>query len=286
MTIGGEEVSRLSWAEYYAHRGRLQESLNINVGLYALQRCIECLIQRDKLRAEGKPVHVPFADSKLTLLLKDALMGGARTTVLVCASLEPRNAVESISSLRFGEACGRIEMRSKGSGDGAAMIKRLVQELDDEIAATQAIIVRDQRWEKRTKTVVSVVAGGFHDLDAGIGGAELTKDIGDGEVDLGEVAAGVAVIRIDLAGLLKGGLGRYSMAELRKELTARKLETGGDKAALYERLREALQAEEDAMQTRETVSHEVEANVLVGAEEAEAKLEALLQRKRELLGEA
>ena len=51
-------------------------------------------------------------------------------------------------------------------------------------------------------------------------------------------------------------------------------------------LREALQAEEDAMQTRETVSHEVVANVLVGAEEAEAKLEALLQRKRELLGEA
>ena len=106
VTIGGEEVSRITWAEYYQHRSRLQESLNINVGLYALQRCIEALIQRDKLRAAGKPVHVPFADSKLTLLLKEPLSGGARTTVLVCASLEPRNAVESISSLRFGEACG------------------------------------------------------------------------------------------------------------------------------------------------------------------------------------
>ena len=286
VTIGGEEVSRITWAEYYAHRGRLQESLNINVGLYALQRCIECLIQRDKLRAEGKPVHVPFADSKLTLLLKDALMGGARTTVLVCASLEPRNAVESIASLRFGEACGRIEMRHKGSGDGAAMIKRLVKEIDDEIAATQAIIVRDQRWEQQTKTVVSVVAGGFHDLDAGMAGVTVTKDIGDAEVDLGGVAAGVAIVGIDLAGLVKGGLGRYSIAELKKELTARKLETGGDKKKLYDRLREALQEEEDAMQTRETVSHEVVANVLVGAEEAEAKLEALLQRKRELLGES
>ena len=40
------------------------------------------------------------------------------------------------------------------------------------------------------------------------------------------------------------------------------------------------------MQTRETVQHEVVANVLVGAEEAEAKLKPLLQRKRELLGEA
>ena len=48
VTIGGEEVSRITWAEYYAHRGRLQESLNINVGLYALQRCIEGLRRRDK----------------------------------------------------------------------------------------------------------------------------------------------------------------------------------------------------------------------------------------------
>ena len=286
VTIGGEEVSRLTWAEYYAHRGRLQESLNINVGLYALQRCIECLIQRDKLKAEGKPLsHVPFADSKLTMLLKDALTGGARTTVLVCASLEPRNAVESISSLRFGEACGRIEMRSNNSGDGAAAIKRLVAELDEEIAATQAVIVRDQRWEQRTKTVTSVVAGGFHDLDGVMAGATVTKDIADGEVDLGEVLAGVAVVGIDLAGLVKGGLHRYSAQELKRDLVARGLETTGDKQRLYERLRSALQAEADAMQSKEVVTHEVVANVLVGAEEAEAKLEALLQRKRELLGE-
>ena len=219
------------------------------------------------------------------MLLKDALTGGARTTVLVCASLEPRNAVESISSLRFGEACGRIEMRSNNSGDGAAAIKRLVAELDEEIAATQAVIVRDQRWEQRTKTVTSVVAGGFHDLDGVMAGATVTKDIADGEVDLGEVLAGVAVVGIDLAGLVKGGLHRYSAQELKRDLVARGLETTGDKQRLYERLRSALQAEAHAMQSKEVVTHEVVANVLVGAEEAEAKLEALLQRKRELLGE-
>ena len=96
----------------------------------------------------------------------------------------------------------------------------------------------------------------------------------------------MAVVGIDLAGLVKGGIGRYSMAELKHDLQARGLETGGDKQKLFERLREALQAAEDAQPTKETVSHEVVANVLVGAEEAEAKLEALLQRKRELLGEA
>ena len=42
---------------------------------------------------------------------------------------------------------------------------------------------------------------------------------------------------------------------------------------------------DDGTGATQTVAHEVESMVLVGAEEAEAKLEALLQRKREILGE-
>jgi hypothetical protein len=57
---------------------------------------------------------VPFGDSKLTLLLKDILLGGARLAVLVCASLEPYNAIESIQALRFGESCSRVETRVGG----------------------------------------------------------------------------------------------------------------------------------------------------------------------------
>jgi hypothetical protein len=98
-------------------------------------------------------VHVPFADSKLTLLLKEALEGGARTTVLICASLEPRNAAESIQSLRFGEACSRVEMRAASrSADAAATLRRVVAEIDAEIAAVQRIILEEQRWEKRITT--------------------------------------------------------------------------------------------------------------------------------------
>ena len=43
---------------------------------------------------------------------------------------------------------------------------------------------------------------------------------------------------------------------------------------------------DDGRGAKEAVAHEVVGNVLVGAEEAEAALEALLARKRELLGEA
>ena len=37
----------------------------------------------------------------------------------------------------------------RSSGEGAAALRRLVSEVDDEIAACQAVIVRDQRWEQR-----------------------------------------------------------------------------------------------------------------------------------------
>jgi len=40
------------------------------------------------------------------------------------------------------------------------------------------------------------------------------------------------VVGIDLAGLVKGGIGRYSMAELRHDLNAHGLETSGDKCCL------------------------------------------------------
>lgn len=45
-------------------------------------------------------------------------------------------------------------------------------------------------------------------------------------------------------------------------------------------------AVETSLLFQDTVAHEVVGHVLVGAEEAEARLESLLARRRELLGEA
>jgi len=220
-------VGRISWQEYYDARRKLQESLNINHGLFCLQRCIEALLAREAAANAGKTVHVPFADSKLTLLLKDVLSGGARLTVLICASLETRNAVESIQALRFGESCSRVETRSGGqAGAGAAALRKLVQEIDNEISEVQAIIVRDQRWEKRVTVRHDTIA--LKDNFS----SEATHD------GLEDYTRGVLVVHGD-----------------------------------------------DGSGSSQTVAHEVEANVLVGAEEAEARLEELLNRKRALLGE-
>jgi len=224
VVVGGEEHSRISWDEYYAGRAKLQESLNINTGLYALHRCIDALIEREA--AAGKRiVHVPFAESKLTLLLHSALGGGARTTVLICASLDPSDAVETISSLRFGEACSRVESRAARQGDTAA-IARLLHSLDEEIKECQALIERDQRWERRMVQREDRV--GMKDNFT----TQVTKE------DVEDLAAGVMII-----------------------------------------------APDDGTEAQEVVKHEVHADVLVGAEEHEARLEQLLRRRRVLLGE-
>lgn len=199
----------------------------------------------------------------------------------MCASLEPRNAVESIAALRFGESCSKLETRAGGqAGAGAAALRELVAEIDREIAEVQAVIVRDQRWEQRVEMRYDEVE--MRDNF----GAQKTTDLAEAEVDLGEPAAGVMIVEMDLEALDKRGLAGFSSAELRAALQSCGLDTAGEKGALFERLRAALVDNATlSKKKRQTIAHEVVSNVLVGAEEAEAKLEQLLTRKRALLGE-
>ena len=163
------------------------------------------------------------------------------------------------------------------SADAAATLRRLVAEIDAEIAKVQRVILSEQRWEQRVTTRYDTV--------------EL-KDTFESEAtheDVEDYTAGVMVAQLDLAALDKGGLGRFKASELKEALQARGLETKGDKPSLFARLREALEAAEASKGgegSRQTFAHEVVSHVLVGAEEAEARLETLLQRKRELMGEA
>lgn len=77
-----------------------KEAAAINTGLFVLKRCITAL-------NDSKP-HVPFLESKLTMLLKGALGGASRTYCMVCASLDSRHGDESVDALRFGEACANV----------------------------------------------------------------------------------------------------------------------------------------------------------------------------------
>ncbi|EKX44543.1 hypothetical protein GUITHDRAFT_46798, partial [Guillardia theta CCMP2712] len=77
-----------------------REAASINSGLLVLKKCIKALNEERS--------HVPFLESRLTMLLKGALGGSSRTYVLVTGTLEDSHGDETIEALRFGEHCQNI----------------------------------------------------------------------------------------------------------------------------------------------------------------------------------
>eukprot|EP00929_Paragymnodinium_shiwhaense_P047341 TRINITY_DN24014_c0_g1_i1.p1 TRINITY_DN24014_c0_g1~~TRINITY_DN24014_c0_g1_i1.p1 ORF type:complete len:1058 (-),score=256.80 TRINITY_DN24014_c0_g1_i1:379-3552(-) len=86
---------------------RLKEGIGINQSLTTLGRVIS------ELTKPGSKAVPPFRDSKLTLLLKDALMGNSRTELLACISPSEFNIDESISTLEFAARCKLVKTSAK-----------------------------------------------------------------------------------------------------------------------------------------------------------------------------
>ena len=51
---------------------------------------------------DGKSMHIPYRDSKLTRVLQESLGGNARTALIVTMSPARDNEDETVSTLRFG----------------------------------------------------------------------------------------------------------------------------------------------------------------------------------------
>lgn len=163
--VGGEEVSRLSWREYYAQRQRVQETANINMGLFALKRVIEALHRRTKLAQDGERHHllpyVPYQDSKLTMLLQEALGGSARTLVVATVATDPQHGAESLQTVRFADTCAQVQ--KQGEVDEAASVRVALGHIAEEIERLQEDIRRKERWETRLvrREDKDTVAGAF-----------------------------------------------------------------------------------------------------------------------------
>ena len=88
---------------------RLVEGIQINLGLFNLGRVISELAAMDDSRRGGTPVKggssgggqhcCQFRNSKLTLLLKDALGGNSQTLFIACVSPAESNESETLSTL-------------------------------------------------------------------------------------------------------------------------------------------------------------------------------------------
>ena len=97
---GSEKVSKTG-----AKGLRLEEAKNINSSLTSLGMVINALSE--------KAPHVPYRDSKLTMLLMDALGGNSKTTLVICCNPEYDHSPETLSTLRFGERAKHIQTNAK-----------------------------------------------------------------------------------------------------------------------------------------------------------------------------
>ncbi|XP_042564414.1 kinesin-like protein KIF12 isoform X2 [Clupea harengus] len=92
---------------------RLQEETgNINRSLLTLGQCITALV--DPKKRNG---HIPYRDSKLTMLLSDSLGGGGITLMIACVSPRAANLQETMNTLRYSSKAKRIKNKPVAKSD-------------------------------------------------------------------------------------------------------------------------------------------------------------------------
>lgn len=84
---------------------QLKEAVGINSSLLVLGKVINGLV-------EGAS-HIPYLESRLTVLLRAALGGNSRTTVVVTCSSEPDDGAQAMHALQFGERCASVHNQNE-----------------------------------------------------------------------------------------------------------------------------------------------------------------------------
>lgn len=175
--LGGSEQVKKSGVEAGGHKQgvdeqfsagfekaeHMREAVNINLGLLALKKCIDSL--------NNKSCYCPYQDSKLTMLLSQGLGGNSKTSVIICGSMSPKHAAETVATLRFGERCALVENESRNNSN---MLASVLAELDGQITRLEATIKLKERWEVIEEVRTDSLAEA-NTLEAAIGGREVKK---------------------------------------------------------------------------------------------------------------
>ena len=105
---------------------RLKEGAAINLSLTCLGKCIKALADQSM----GKETRVPYRDSKLTMLLKNALGGNSKTMMVAALSPADINYEETLSTLRYADRAKAIKTKAVVN---ESPTDKLIRELREEI---------------------------------------------------------------------------------------------------------------------------------------------------------
>ncbi|KGN63892.1 kinesin-like protein KIN-12E [Cucumis sativus] len=135
VDLAGSERQKSSGAE----GERLKEATNINKSLSTLGLVIMNLVNM----SNGKSLHVPYRDSKLTFLLQDSLGGNAKTIIIANISPSSGCSLETLSTLKFAQRAKFIKnnaiVNEDASGDVIAM-RLQIQQLKKEVSRLRGLV--------------------------------------------------------------------------------------------------------------------------------------------------
>lgn len=135
VDLAGSERQKSSGAE----GERLKEATNINKSLSTLGLVIMNLVSI----SNGKSLHVPYRDSKLTFLLQDSLGGNSKTIIIANISPSVCSSLETLSTLKFAQRAKFIKnnaiVNEDASGDVLAM-RMQIHQLKKEISHLRGLL--------------------------------------------------------------------------------------------------------------------------------------------------
>lgn len=113
---------------------RLKEANEINKSLTSLGNVIKALVDSSQRKAGHR--HIPYRDSKLTFLLKDALGGNSKTCLVATISPAEASLSETASTLEFAKRCSSIQTVATIN----EMLTSDVKELQAEVRRLRAVV--------------------------------------------------------------------------------------------------------------------------------------------------
>ena len=107
----------------------LSEAKSINLSLHFLQQVIENLNRK----AKGENVHVPYRNTKMTMMLRDSIGGNCKTRMIATIHAKGPHLMESLQTCEFARRVSLIknDARVNQISDPAIIIGRLKKEVSE-----------------------------------------------------------------------------------------------------------------------------------------------------------